>query len=209
MELAKLVALLEPRLRVDLPGKASHQKMAPLNRSLEPDPKQRLRESAVLILLYPKNNEPYIVFMRRPTYKGPHSGQISFPGGKREESDPTLQDVALRETEEELGICAQKVHIIGELTSLIIPHSGYRVAPFVGYLDQTPNFYPCEIEVDELIEVPMRVFENHKIVKEFTFIQETRSIHAPYFDLNGEKLWGATSMILCELLDILQNNKLL
>ena len=150
----------------------------------------------------------YTVLILRTSDHGVHSGQVSFPGGKKEESDRSLEDTALRETEEEIGIKKNDVKVIGHLSELYIPTSGFLVQPFVGYLNKKPLFHPDKNEVQKLIEVPLFLIMDDGIVKETTILKsKTRNqkseIRIPYFDIHGEVVWGATAMILSELKEIL------
>lgn len=203
MELNTVIKTLQVRLQQPLPGQLAHKLMAPLNRSLEKPPNMVLTESAVLLLLYSKRDTVYIALMKRPKYNGVHSGQISFPGGRYEIFDKDLAATALRETKEELGIPEEDVHLIGKLSTLIIPHSKFRVHPYLGYLKKMPIFKPDMVEVEYVIEMPVSHFFDNKIKGEYNFANKTGSVLAPFFDVGGDRLWGATSMILNELLLLL------
>lgn len=198
---------LKTRLKDQLPGHIAQVKMAPSKREkgLDCYDIENSRASAVLILIYPDNNELHTVFIKRPDYNGPHSGQISLPGGKYEDFDSTLQDTALRETFEEVGINPITVTTIGQLSQLYIPHSNYLVTPYVGYCTEYPNFIPDTYEVDRIITTSIAHLLERKNRKEFIFRNSrNEDIIAPYFDLHGEKLWGATAMIMSEFLEVLK-----
>ena len=190
------------------------------------------RLSAVLILLYPVKGAKriehspaswrgkehhskgsafsiYTVLILRTSDHGVHSGQVSFPGGKKEESDRSLEDTALREAEEEIGIKKNDVKVIGPLSELYIPTSGFLVQPFVGYLNKKPLFHPAKNEVAKLIEVSLDLIMDDGIVKETTILEsktqnQKSEIQIPYFDIHGEVVWGATAMIISELKKILK-----
>jgi len=168
------------------------------------------RESAVLALLYPNKNEIYTVLMRRHVYEGTHSGQISFPGGKRESLDKDLRETALREANEELAIDKNKVNIIGELTKVYIPPSRFLVSPFLGYVHERPNFIPEASEVSEIIEVPISQFLDVERLKEkYHFIPTLNSnIKIRYFDIDQRVVWGATAMMLSEISELLKKTDL-
>ncbi|GAO30948.1 NUDIX hydrolase [Geofilum rubicundum] len=145
---------LRNALQPPLPGLKAQEKMAPserLKRYNSSDTSEAI-QSSVLILLYPSDQGLKIPFIQRPLYQGPHSGQISLPGGKREKTDKDNWDTALRETREELGISTESVEYIGELTQIYIPNSHFHVSPQVGYIHKNLRFNPSPFEVSEVIE---------------------------------------------------------
>src|SRR4051812_4242774 len=129
-----------------VPGKTAQIKKKDLN-PLKNNPKK----SAVLILLYPLQNGISTVLIERAIYAGIHSGQIAFPGGKAEETDPDLKYTALRETYEEIGIPIESVEVLGNLTDVYINPSNYLVTPYIGYLSNSPHFVKNEREVQNII----------------------------------------------------------
>ncbi len=140
---------LSTMLRESLPGEAAQNKFSPELRegpsyaeALEDEGEQEdeCRSAAVLILLYPDKDHLRTVFMKRNEYDGPHSGQISFPGGMFEKVDLDLEQTALRETEEEIGVDAGKIDVLGRLTPLFIPVSNFCVTPYVGWITGQPDF---------------------------------------------------------------------
>ena len=162
------------------------------------------RPSGVLVAFYQKNNEWCIPLTLRHDYGGTHSGQVSFPGGKMENEDDTIQLTALREAQEEVGIEPQKVKIVGQLSDLYIPPSNFRVTPVVGVLDQAPEFVLDHFEVKELIEAPLSLLRSERTVKRKDIKVGNRfKINVPYFDVYGQVVWGATAMMLSELLAII------
>ena len=195
---------------MELPGEAIQLKMAPIERLIELKANARVqntaKKSGVLVLFYPDlNQETHLILILRKTYKGVHSAQIGFPGGKREDQDNSLQDTALREAEEEVGVSRESVSVLKELTEIYIPPSNFFVQPFLGITRLTPNFYPQENEVEALIEVPLAHFMDDAIVtsKVLTTSYAT-SIDVPAFLLNGHVVWGATAMMLSEVREILK-----
>ena len=170
---------------------------------LNPNPKL----SAVLILFYPVGNDICTMLMLRNTYKGVHSAQISFPGGKKEEGDSNLQATALREAHEEVGINTDQVEIIGKLSDMYIPPSGYLVQPFIGYTKDKPNFIRDKNEVEELIETSVDTITDESIVgkKKIQLGRTKLKIKYPFFDINGHTVWGATAMMISELKVVIQN----
>lgn len=199
---------LKYKLAEKLPGIDSHIKMAPEHRAEElfkinPDDLNP-RLSAVLIILFHEDGKLKIVFIRRSEYVGIHSGQIAFPGGRYEESDKDLKTTALREVEEEIGIKTETVDILGHLTDLYIPPSNFMVRAFVGYVNEKPVFNINEREVQEVLVLNYEHFKHPDVIKvrEFKTHNSTRLTKAPYFDVEGAIIWGATAMILTELLDL-------
>ena len=134
-----------------------------------------------------------------------HAGQVGFPGGKREESDPDLMYTALREAEEEIAIDLSGIDVLGPLSPLYITVSKFLVHPFLAYSWKTPQLMRQESEVEEILEIPLASFLQPDSRKE-TRINLTSGIilnHVPSFQVNGQVIWGATAMMLSEFLDIL------
>lgn len=203
-----VVARLQRRLSGPLPGhdvflELSGYKRPDLERARQLDPPPR--ESAVLALIYPKDSVLHLLLMVRPTYDGVHSGQVSFPGGKREPSDVNLAQTALREFGEETGADPRQVNVLGELSSVYIPPSRMLVTPYVGFAERIGPWQPDTKEVARLLEVPMEhVMRNDILKRREQFIQIMgRSVEIPYFDLAGEVVWGATAMMIAELRELL------
>ena len=206
---------LEQKLLLSkLPGLPSQLKMAPVTR-LEELKKMNLsleemgniaRKSAVLILFYPKNDETHIAMIKRATDNTVHSDQISFPGGKVEKSDPSLIYTALREANEEIGIISESVKIIGSLTKLHIPPSNFDVYPFVGVMYDTPSFN-SNYEVQKILEVDLKTLLNPATLT-FKKIQHRtgNDFVVPCYYIQDEVVWGATAMIISELLEIVNGD---
>ena len=143
-----------------MPGEASHHKMAPIER-LEELTKQSLKKNnakraSVMALFYPnKNGETHLALILRKTYKGVHSAQVGFPGGKQESSDLSSMHTALRETQEEIGVLQKDIIVLKKLTQIFIPPSNFFVEPFIGVCQNTPHFTLQQTEVEALIEVKL------------------------------------------------------
>jgi len=201
---------LKQKLEQPLPGITSHLKMAPRHRVEEFSSLASIvplaRNSAVLILLFPVNGKLKTVFIQRSVYEGVHSGQISFPGGKHEKSDKDFEATALRETHEEIGVEPDKIEIIAQLTDFYIPPSNFLVKVFVGYASQQPAFTPDHKEVQSILEVDIDEFYDRQNIAEKEFYSTSRktTINAPCYLVNGMEIWGATAMMLSELIDILK-----
>lgn len=208
MDFLTLINKLEKGLQQPLPGREGQIIMAP-----DPFEEERFelysmhaRKAAVLILIYPGLSGSRIPFIKRQVYVGAHSGQVSLPGGKWEETDIDLETTALRETEEELGVEANRINIMGELTQLYIPPSNILVKPFVAFIENEPVFKPDPREVARLISCDFSSLLDYKIRKEKLLeLKGGSKINAPYFAICNEMVWGATAMILSELLSVWEN----
>jgi 8-oxo-dGTP pyrophosphatase MutT (NUDIX family) len=188
-----------------LPGIEAQKKMAPQHRNIvfNNSDNSPAKEAAVAIILYPKNNKLCTVFIKRPEYDGPHSAQISFPGGKFEENDSDLIQTAVRETKEEIGICADDLTIISTLSNLYIPVSNIKVLPVLCFLPYTPEFNIDKSEVEHIIEVDINKIFSANSRKNKTITINNKAINAPYYDLYNNHVWGATAMIISELTEVL------
>jgi 8-oxo-dGTP pyrophosphatase MutT (NUDIX family) len=201
---------IKRKLSTPLPGLDSHLKMAPANRISGYLNEQKLilnaRKSAVMILFFHDNNILKMIVIRRSVYVGIHSGQIAFPGGRYEEEDGDVRVTALREIEEEIGIPEKKIEIIGRLSDIYVPPSNFLISVFVGYLSEKPEYKIDEREVDEVIEIPFSDFFKPDVVKQKDFYVNSikASSDAPYYDVTNAEIWGASAMVISELLDILR-----
>ncbi len=196
-----------------LPGRESQLKMAPSHREEElkalegKDFNPRL--SAVMALFFEKNQELQLLLIRRSDYVGIHAGQIAFPGGRWEESDRDFEHTALRELHEEVGIHPDKVEVIGSLTELYVPPSNFLIKIFAGYHQGIPEYKPDAREVKEVIEIPLKDLYNPKIVTQDYFVTHGRidATLAPCYKITDQiKIWGASAMVIAELLDHLGNH---
>ena len=203
MDFNLFIKELEKELGKPLPGKSAQYKMAPPGRDLEAAGKEP-KKSAVIVLLYEQNGKVKVLFMKRAVNNSIHSGQLSFPGGQKDNKDKTLQETALRELYEEVGI--DDVKIIGELTPLYISVSNFSVYPFVGYLNKEPVFKINSDEVEKIVTVDLETLKDEKN-RTFTKVNTkyAKNYKVPCFKLDDEILWGATAMITNELLEILKN----
>lgn len=202
---------IQQALTKPLPGVTGQIKMAPTPHKEQVhrwDRHDDCREAGVLILLYPYtkyNPKLHLVLIRRREYPGVHSGQISFPGGRREAGE-TLQTTALRETKEEIGVSANNLKVIGQLSSLYTPPSNFCIYPFVAFSQYRPEFHPEPREVAEIIEVSLTKLTNPAVCKIETWhFEKYGERHIPLFEVNGHKIWGATAMILSEFLTLLND----
>ena len=206
-----LVERLRAQLSDPLPGhdrflELSGYKRPDIERAMRLDPPPR--ESAVLALLYPKQDELHCLLMLRPQYEGVHSGQVSFPGGKREAADASIQHTALREFMEETGAETSGIDVLGALSPVYIPPSRMLVTPFVGYAERIGPWSPDPKEVARLLEVPLQFLLRNDILKRREqFIQVMGgNVEIPYFDVQGEVVWGATALMIAELRELLNGH---
>lgn len=200
---------LRKNLTQPLPGKEAHFEMAPSIRRKYVAAPDNARVACVMALFYPgqAENEYNIALIERADNKNPndtHRGQISFPGGKLESTDASRKEGALRETEEEIGIPINDIEVIGELSEVYIPVSNFQVFPFVGFLRKQPNFILQETEVRSILKIPFQDLQNlsNQKVKDIRVGENITMKNVPYFDIQGHIIWGATAMILSELVAI-------
>jgi 8-oxo-dGTP pyrophosphatase MutT (NUDIX family) len=199
-----------PKLtREELPAEAAHDLMTPperkdLMKSIDFESKKP-RKAAVMMLLYPKDSQTYLVLIKRNTYPGVHSSQIAFPGGKVELEDESHQHTALRETHEEIGIAPNQIQVIRAFSEVYIPPSNFMVYPFMGISQQQLEFVPDPEEVAGIIEFPLRQFLDDQIavVKKMDTAY-SQSINVPAFKIYEHYVWGATAMMLSELKETLK-----
>lgn len=163
-------------------------------------PLDKYKSSAVVCLFYPKKEQTYIAFILRAD-TGKHASQIGFPGGGKEPQDPNLEATAKREVFEEIGIPTDDIHLIHALTEVLIPPSQYKIQPYIGYIDYTPNFVCQQSEVAAMIEVSFETLWSHrKPIDDWRTLYNGKREQVPTFLLGTTKIWGATAMILNEVL---------
>ncbi len=195
---------LRQRLQQPLPGEAAHRKMASSARTrLGIKPNERTRRSAVLLCFYPYQQSIYVPLILRPQYDGVHAGQMAFPGGRMERFDENLTRTALREAQEEVGIRVSDVTVLGLLTELFIPPSNFYVQPVVGILPYRPDFYPDPREVEDIVEVDLDTLLDETIVGDSKIEVRGMTVDAPFYQIQGHRVWGATAMMISELLVVL------
>lgn len=193
-----------------LPGEAAHFKMAHKDRieELENANPQRkhAKKAGVMALFYPKNgNITHLLLILRKTYKGVHSNQIAFPGGKFELEDADLEETALRETNEEVGVPINRISVVKSLSKVYIPPSNFVVQPFIGLYEEPLPFVVQETEVESLVEVSLTDFMNDtNLFEQSLSTSYAKNIIVPAFKLNGYTVWGATAMMLSEVKELLK-----
>ena len=205
----EISARLRQALAAPLPGLEAQLRMAPRPRvGWDPDRvPDGLRDAAALVLLYPHDGRLHVPLTVRGGGMRTHTGQVSLPGGSVDDGE-SIEAAALREAVEEVGVDPADVNILGRLTSLHIPVSGFLLHPVVGVASGRPCFQTAEWEVARLLEVPLSVLDDPD-----TRRSERRQrpadgrvieIEIPYFAFEGEKVWGATAMILAEFVAVIR-----
>ncbi len=210
MDKNDLAGKLKERLRGPLPGRIAQEKLEPASRKAllneHSSQKTSPKDSAVMILLHYQQNDLSLLFIQRAQYEGVHSGQIAFPGGRYEQSDKDLAKTAQRETLEETGIIIPDEAVLGKLTPLYIPPSNFNVQPYVGFLPALPGFSPDPKEVESVFTVPLRQLMGKDEVQKKTITYSNGfSYEIPCYVFGPHIIWGATSMILSEFLEIIES----
>jgi len=203
----KEIEIIEKAFSKPLPGIEIQRLMSPSVRftgSVKHDP-NKARKSSVLLLLYKKEGVWYIPLIQRPTYKGAHSGQVSFPGGKTEDRDVSILDTALRESEEEIGVKRNGIQFISELTPLYIPNSNFMVYPQVCITSSSPVFKADKREVESIIEAPVAQLLAPQTIHHFSRRINGVQVDAPFYNIHGYVIWGATAMIVSEFLHLIKH----
>lgn len=202
---------IKHRLSEPLPGRMAQYKMASMRRLEElgfnPVPPPDAKVACVLNLLHRDATGHWrtVLIQRTDNPRDRHSGQVSFPGGRYEESDGDLVNVALREAHEEVGVSPLEVQVLGRLTELYIPVSNFVVHPFVGLLLGPSDFRPQPGEVESILTPDLGVFarpENRKTT-DLTVANGVTIKSVPYFDVEGRIVWGATAMIMSEFMEVM------
>lgn len=183
---------------------AAQSKMLPRPRGNRPiDMPGDPRVGSVLVILYPRNGETYLVLTRRRDDLNDHAGQISFPGGQREVGE-TLQTAALREAHEEVGVSPSALAVLGELSTTYIPPTDFEVHPFVAWHESLPDFKPQDREVAEILEVSISHLLDPVNRHEDAWDIQGYTVQVPYYLFGSHKVWGATAIMLSEFLERLR-----
>ncbi len=197
---------LKTALQGELPGGEAHSKMLPPGRRLKTYDHEQVsvKLSSVLVLLFPEDEKLFVCLMKRPSTMKHHPGQISFPGGKVEEQDTSAEMTALREAQEEVGINPESVEILGKLSDLYVEVSRFSIQPFLAWANQKPEFEINSGEVESLILFPLSDFMACETILETGMETFSGVLQVRYYPFDGEIIWGATAMILSELMEILK-----
>jgi 8-oxo-dGTP pyrophosphatase MutT (NUDIX family) len=199
---SELLGRLVDALAGPLPGSVAQARMAPQARGNWPAgfDMSRLRHAAGLLLLFPIDDRPHVVLTVRSRYVR-HAGQVSLPGGVIEAGE-SAETAALREAREEVAFAADDVRVLGALTPLDIPVSGFRLHPVLAALDRRPSFTPSDREVSRILEIPVATLLDPATIAWRPMKRGALELDVPAFVTQEETIWGATAMVLAEFLTL-------
>ena len=192
----------------DLPGEKAHATLMPINRPFTSEALERkpdYRKSAVALILFPEDEAIKSILIQRPDYNGTHGGQVSFPGGKMDDTDIDLEFTARREAFEEINLPIEAGNFLGKMSEIYIPPSNFLVEPNVFYVNELPELIGDEREVQSIIT--FNIFDllhpDSFKVGDIRNINHLTRKNIPYFEIQEHKVWGATGMILAEMKEII------
>lgn len=207
MKFNQFLTKLSKALEYELPGERAHRELEPVSRKQYPalpDLSAAVPGAVMALFFLAQDGKIMLTFIQRQVYDGVHSGQISFPGGRYEKGDLDLLQTAIRETYEEIGVAAGLISPLGKLSQLYIPPSNFIVSPFVGYIGISPTFKKDQTEVAEVFSIDIMKLLDVRSLQ----IQRVKGRHfdfeAPCFFVDNRMIWGATAMMLNELLTIIR-----
>ncbi len=197
------ISIFKKLINNNLPGVEYQNKMSPIDdnkKYREPQPNHKV--ACVMALLHATNDELCITFIKRSSGhpEDKHAGQIGFPGGRKEDIDKTLVDCALRETEEEIGVLAGDIEILGALTPLYVFVSDFLVYPFIGWINHVPLYRKQQSEVAEILEITVsKLFDKDNKMNKKLKLGEGKMMDVYGYKIEEEIIWGATAMIVSEI----------
>lgn len=209
IDLLHIYSQLKNTLNKPLPGLAAQLNMVPDPRpgnKVYTDVQDSCKRAGVLVLLYLKGKHVFMVLTRRTELVEHHQAQISFPGGRQEEGE-SIEQTALRETKEELGIQPSVIQVLGRLTPLYIPPTNYCIYPVVARMKEQPQFIPSPYEVAEVLEIPLNYLIDPLTVRREMWNLHGKDVDVPFYFFEDNKIWGATAMVLAEFVEILNDLK--
>lgn len=208
MRLSDLIPKIQERISQGLPGPAAHEPLRAVpSGQLRPKFEHKMppKPGSVLILLYEENGIIKFPLTQRPDYLGTHGGQISLPGGKAEPDEDSIT-TALREGEEEVGVKASNIQVIGTLSEFFVIPSNFIVTPVIGVIDTLPDFIPDPKEVVRILEGRLDdLLQEDAIKTKEILAAKMYPMMAPHFEIDGEVVWGATAMMLNEFRMVVQS----
>lgn len=207
-DIENLASAIRQQIEKKLPGLEAHKTMLPEGRTMPDNYLENInhyKQSAVFALIFQEENTFHLLLTQRHQYEGKHSGQISFPGGKKEEGDENLLITAYRETYEEVGIPENQIELISSLSPLYIPVSNFYVQPYLGYVSTLPELVINTREVKSIVKFPVLALNNPTLLK-IKKIEASSGLFltVPAFELDEHVIWGATAMMLREIGDIIK-----
>ncbi len=208
--MSDFINFLTERLKTQLPGSEAHNRMmaTQIGSEFKMQYNKPPRKGAVMIALYEEEGKLYFPLTQRPTYKGVHSGQVSLPGGKMEDTDAHLIATAIRETYEEIGIMINDDQILGSLSDLNVTASNFIVKPVISFMTRKPIFRRDPREVEQIFTAEIDHLSDRRTLKETELtVGPNVRLRAPYFDIEEKVVWGATSMILSEFVSLINEYK--
>jgi len=180
-----------------------------IRRVLSRNPKRAIDDpslapAGIMLIVYPKDGEYCILLNKRTDTVEHHKGEISFPGGSRDEEDKTLLDTALRETEEEMGVRARDIEVLGELDD-VPTTSRFLMSPYVGTIPSSYDFRPSTIEVAEVLEIPISSLLDPENMRDEARIVDGELERSPTYAHNGHLVYGATARVLARFIELLDS----
>ena len=207
-----LLSQIQKSLAKGLPGEIAHSQLAPHHRKPASDYLAEITDykigCVVSLVVRNENDEWCFVLMERMSHdKDVHANQISFPGGKHEEGDASFFETALRELYEEVGVNPELIELVSPLSELYIPPSNFLVKPFLCFTQHQLNYNLNESEVRSLMEIPLSFFLDESNINRGGF-KSARGydVNAPYFEYNNHKIWGATAMMIAEVIALIKED---